>query len=179
LPFETIFVQKDSGFVCRDGQDEMRQQMEQEEANRSSGVGKNVRINDSEGRKKVEQEKKLSFGQRWDKARAAKKVVFWAIIGAVIVTVIVGFGFGGWVTSGAAQKLTDDAITQRLASICVGQFDQDLQKDQKLIELKDTSSYQRDDYVTEQGWATMPGEAETDNEVASGCAKLIVKANSQ
>jgi hypothetical protein len=127
----------------------------------------------------VEPEKKLSFGQRWDKARAAKKVVFWAIIGAVVVTVLVGFGWGGWVTGGAAQKMTSEAVTQRLASICVGQFDQDPQKDQKLIELKDTSAYQRDDYVTEQGWATMPGETEADNEVASGCAKLIVQANSQ
>jgi hypothetical protein len=41
--------------------------------------------------------------------------------------------------------------------------------------LQDTSSYQRDDYVKDQGWATMPGEANPENKVADGCAKLIVQ----
>ena len=60
--------------------------------------------------------------------------------------------------------------------MCVGQFNQDPQRDQKLTELQDTSPFQRDDYVTEQGWATMPGEEEPDSKVADGCAKLIVQS---
>jgi hypothetical protein len=72
--------------------------------------------------------------------------------------------------------MTIDAVNQRLSMICVGQYNQDPQKDQKLTELQDMRSYQRDDYVTEQGWATMPGEANPDNKVADGCAKLIVQS---
>ena len=95
---------------------------------------------------------------------------------AAILTMIVGFSWGGWVTGGTAQKMTNDALTQRLSSICVGQYNQDPQKAQKLTELQDTSSYQRDDYVKEQGWATMPGEANPDSKVADGCARLIVQS---
>ncbi|MBE7557029.1 MAG: hypothetical protein HS126_38815 [Anaerolineales bacterium] len=46
---------------------------------------------------------KVSFGQRWDEARASKKVVFWFSLAAVILTMIVGFNWGGWVTGGTAK----------------------------------------------------------------------------
>jgi hypothetical protein len=89
----------------------------------------------------------------------------------------VGFRWGGWVTGGTSQRMTNDAITQRLSSICVGQFNQDPQKDQKLTELKDTSYYQRDDYVKDQGWATMPGEAKPNSKVADECTTLIMRSD--
>lgn len=59
--------------------------------------------------------------------------------------------------------------------ICVAQFDQDPGKEQKLGELKAKSSYQRDDYVKEQGWATLPGEEKPDSKVADACAKLLMR----
>jgi hypothetical protein len=72
--------------------------------------------------------------------------------------------------------MTTDAVTQRLSTICVGQYSQDPQKGEKLTALKDSQTYQRDDYVKEQGWATMPGEGKPDNKVADNCAKLIVQS---
>ena len=155
--------------------------MEQDKVSKLSDVGKNVWAEDGERRKKVEQEKKVSYRQRWDKARASKKVVFWAIIGAIILTMIVGFNWGGWVTGSTAQKMgvamAQDAVVQRLAPICVVQFNQDPQKAQKLIEFNGVKNYQRDDYVKEQGWATMPGEDQPDSKVADACAKLLVEIN--
>jgi len=155
--------------------------MEQDKVSKLSDVGKNVWAEDSERSKKVEQEKKVSYRQRWDKAKATKKVVFWAILGAIVLTMIVGFNWGGWVTGGTAQKMGEtmaqDAVVQRLAPICVVQFNQDLGKTQKLRELNETSVYQRDDYVKEQGWATMPGEEKPDNRVADACVKLLVETN--
>ena len=146
-----------------------------------SDVGKNVWAEDGERRKKVEQEKKVSYRQRWDKAQATKKVVFWAIIGAIVLTMIVGFNWGGWVTGSTAQKMgvamAQDAVVQRLAPICVVQFNQDPEKAQKLIEFNAAKNYQRDDYVKEQGWATMPGEDQPDSKVADACAKLLVEIN--
>ena len=123
----------------------------------------------------MEQEKKVSFKQRWDKARATKAGVFWIATGAIILTIFIGFRWGGWVTNGTAQRMTNDAITERLSLICVGQFNQDPQKDQKLTEFMDTSYYQRDDYVKDQGWATMPGEARPNSSVADGCVTLIMQ----
>ena len=124
-------------------------------------------------------EKKLSYRQRWDKARATKKVVFWFAVAAVVLTLIVGFNWGGWVTGGSAQAMAvqsgTDAVVQRLAPICVYQFNQDPEKDQKLTELKDTSTYQRRAYVEDQGWATMPGEEEPDSKVADECAKRLME----
>ena len=155
--------------------------MEQDKVSKLSDVGKNVWAEDGDGRKKVEQEKKVSYRQRWDKARATKKVVFWAIMGAIVLTMIVGFSWGGWVTGGTAQKMGEtmaqDAVVQRLAPICVLQFKQDPEKAQKFIEFNETRNYQRDDYVKEQGWATMPGEEKPDNKVADACAKLLVQIN--
>ena len=151
--------------------------MEQDRVSKLSDVGKNVWDEDSDGRKKVKQDKKVTLGQKWDEARATKKVVFGFAVAAVILTLIVGFNLGGWVTGGTAQVMTNDAVVQRLSSICVSQFNQDPEKDQKLIELKEARVYQRDDYVKEQGWATMPGEENPDRKVADACAKLLVEIN--
>jgi hypothetical protein len=124
-------------------------------------------------------QKKLSYQQRWDEVRPTKRVLFWFCVGSVIGALIVGFGWGGWVTGGTARDMAvqsgKDAVVQRLAPICVYQFNQDPEKDQKLTELKDTSTWQRRAYVEEQGWATMPGEEEPDRKVADECAKLLMQ----
>ena len=123
-------------------------------------------------------QKKLSYRQRWDKVRPTKWVLVWFCLGSVIGALIVGFNWGGWVTGGSARDMAvqsgKDAVVQRLAPICVYQFNQDPGKDQKLTELKDTSTWQRGDYVEEQGWATMPGEQKPDSKVADECAKQLV-----
>jgi len=106
------------------------------------------------------------------------KPFVWGLVISAILTMIIGFSWGGWVTGGTAQKTAeetaDKAVVDRLAPICVTQFNQDPEKDKKLQELKEISSYQRGDYVEKQGWATMPGEKEPDSEVADECAKRLV-----
>jgi hypothetical protein len=94
-------------------------------------------------------------------------------VGVIILTLIVGFNWGGWVTGGTATAMAQDAVVQRLAGVCVGQYNQDLGKIQKLRELKGISLYQQDDYVKEQGWATMPGEEEPERKVVDACTKLL------
>ncbi len=74
-----------------------------------------------------------------------------------------------------AEELTQKAVVARLAPICVEQFNQDSAKDQKLTALKETNTWERDDYVEKQGWATMPGEKEADSKVAKKCAELLVE----
>ena len=107
------------------------------------------------------------------------KPFVWGLVVSAILTMIIGFAFGGWVTGGTAQRMAkemaDEAVIDRLAPICVTQFNQDPEKDKKLQELKEISSYQRGDYVKKQGWATMPGEKEPDSEIANECAKRLVE----
>ena len=121
---------------------------------------------------------KVSFRQWWDEARPTKTVVFWSWVASVVLTMIIGFAWGGWVTGGTAQKMAEqmaeDAVVKRLAPMCVVQFNRDPGKDQKLKELKETSGWQRGDYVGKQGWATMPGEEKPDSKVAEECARLLM-----
>lgn len=95
----------------------------------------------------------------------------------ILGTMLVGFTWGGWVTGATARQtaatMANDAVIQRLTSICVAQFQQDPTKDQKLVELKDFNSYQQGNYIKEQGWALMPGDEQSDTKVASECAKVL------
>ena len=153
---------------------------EQDKVNKaSSSPVKNVWDEGSGGRRPMQQnKKKVSLGQWWDEARPTKTVVFWSWMASIVLTIIIGFAWGGWVTGGTAREMAkvmaENAVAQRLAPICVAQFQQDPLKDQKLTELKDTGTWQRGDYVEKQGWATMPGEEKPDSNVADECAKLLM-----
>ena len=118
---------------------------------------------------------KVSLRRRWNEAQPTKTVLIWSMVAAVILTMIVGFTWGGWVTAGTAQETAEEAVVERLALICVDQFDQDPEKAQKLKEFNEVKGYERDDYVREQGWATMPGEADPDRKVADACVKQLVQ----
>ncbi len=111
----------------------------------------------------------------WDKIKPG----FLGAVGGAIALAIVGFAWGGWVTGGTAQKMAEeraeDAVVGRLAPICVEQYNQDSEKDQKLKELNEESSWKRSDYVENQGWATMPGEQNPDSKVAKRCAELVIQ----
>ena len=121
---------------------------------------------------------KQSVGQRWSSARPTKTLLFWSCVGSMVLTMIVGFSWGGWVTGGTARQTAEttatDAVVRRLAPICVVQSTRDMGKGAKLVALKDESSWQRGEYVGKQGWATMPGEQEPDRRVAEACATLLM-----
>ena len=129
----------------------------------------------------MEQKKKVSFKKWWREARPTKTAVFWSWVASIALTMIIGFAWGGWVTGRTARKMAEtvaaDAVAHRLAPICVVQFNQDPEKDQKLEELKKASNYQRRTYVQDQGWATMPGEEGPDRKVVDECVKLLLLIN--
>ncbi len=122
--------------------------------------------------------RKVTLSERWRDLTPTKTVVFWSCVGSIVLTMIVGFAWGGWVTGGTAQTMADkiaqDAVVKRLGPICVVQFNRDPAKAQKLTELKATDSWQQSTYVEKQGWATMPGEEKADSSVASDCARLLL-----
>lgn len=111
----------------------------------------------------------------WEKVKPG----LWGAAGGAAVLAIVGFMWGGWVTGGTAQKMAEEmaeeAVAARLAPICVEQYNQDSERDQKLEELKEESSWKRREYVEKQGWATMPGEETPDSKVAEKCADLVIQ----
>ena len=114
---------------------------------------------------------------KWGKEKI--KMGLWSAIGGAIVTIIIGFAWGGWVTGGTAQKTakerSEKAVVSRLAPICVEQFRKDSKKVQRLKEMKAKSSWTRGSYVGKQGWATMPGEKKPADGVARKCAEMLMK----
>jgi hypothetical protein len=123
------------------------------------------------------EQKAPSIREWWIQSRPTKRLLGWACLGTMIVTIVLGFGWGGWTTGGkaryAAEAMASDAVAKRLAPICVVQFNADPAKAQKLKELNAVSSYERSDYVKKQGWATIPGEQEPNSRVADECMKLL------
>ena len=101
------------------------------------------------------------------------KPFVWGIVVGAIVLLIVIFWAGWVVTNGKAEQMAEQAVVDKLASICVAQFLQDPNKEERLKELKAKNSWDRDSYVEKGGWATMPGEDSPDSMVADECAKRL------
>ncbi|OKH89104.1 hypothetical protein LF95_03360 [Thalassospira sp. TSL5-1] len=102
------------------------------------------------------------------------------IIGAIAIS-IVGFS-ANWVVSNstAAEMATDQgdtAVIAALTPICVAQFKAQTPTNQtaQLAALEKESSYKRDDFVVDQGWATMPGSDTPTKEIADSCADELMK----
>jgi len=53
----------------------------------------------------------VSLGQKWTHARPTKTVVFWCVVASSIVTMLVGFTWGGWVLGGTARSMAEAPFT--------------------------------------------------------------------
>ena len=105
-----------------------------------------------------------------------KPGIYGALCGAIALA-IVGFSWGGWETgSGAKQRADVHAkaeVIAVLAPICLEQSKHDPQLAAKLAELKTISTYNRGDFIMKAGWATMPGTADANRQVANACADKL------
>ena len=45
----------------------------------------------------------MKIVQRWNEYRPTKEHAFWLAAGSVVATLVIGFGFAGWVTGGSAR----------------------------------------------------------------------------
>jgi|TARA_R110000751_G_scaffold4113_8_gene19247 hypothetical protein len=109
-----------------------------------------------------------------------KPGIFGGVIGAIAITII-GFNANWVVSTSSATEMADDqgknAVITALAPICVAQFKTQTPTNQtlQLAALKQESSYKRDDFVVDQGWATMPGNEAPTKEIADACADQLMK----
>jgi hypothetical protein len=112
------------------------------------------------------------------------KPTVWGVVVGSVLTMIVGFSYGGWMTTGTANQLArqqaDVAVTTALVPLCLAQSKADRGLLKKLAELKAlSSSYAQRDFVTKTGWATVPGSAEPNSDVAGACADALLKTASR
>ncbi|MDI6755652.1 MAG: hypothetical protein QME78_14795 [Thermodesulfobacteriota bacterium] len=82
-----------------------------------------------------------------------------------------GFAWGGWITGGTAQKMTDEAVLASQAAICVAQFIKQPNHEEKLKELGKIDSWKRSEFIEKGGWDKMPGQKKADPLVSQACAK--------
>jgi hypothetical protein len=104
----------------------------------------------------------------------------WGVIVGSILTMIVGFGWGGWTTNSTAQQIAMKqagvAVTTALVPICLAQVKADAARATKLGELTAiTSSWEQTEFVMKTGWATFPGNEDPNRDVAEACATSLLK----
>jgi NhaP-type Na+/H+ or K+/H+ antiporter len=93
------------------------------------------------------------------------------------ITLVLGFGWGGWQLHSKAEKMAQEkansAVVAVLAPICADNFQHAAGAKATLVELKATDSWKQDTFVEKGGWATFPGNAEPNRNVAEACAKML------
>ncbi len=94
-----------------------------------------------------------------------------------LVTVLIGFGWGGWTLGSKAAKMAEtsatSAVVAALAPICVDKFRQAAESTATLVALKATDSWKQDTFVAKGGWATFAGDKEPNRDVAEACANIL------
>jgi hypothetical protein len=119
-----------------------------------------------------------SFSRRFEDYRPSKTVLFWSCIASVILTMVLGFAWGGWVTGGTAEEMAEtageDARQQLVAAVCVDRFMTAADAGARLVELKDlSSSYRQGEFIEEGGWALIPGTEQASDAGAELCAEQL------
>ena len=122
------------------------------------------------------------LSQRWESFRPSKTLWFWSLVGIAVATMVVGFTVGGWTTGGTAAKMAEkashDAKAQLAASICVEKFVSASDAATRLAALKEISSWERDSFVEDGGWATLVGIEEPVDGSADLCAQELMAMDS-
>ncbi len=121
-----------------------------------------------------------TIGQRIAEYHPSKTVWFWTVAGAVVLTMVIGFTWGGWVTSGTATEraegAAEDAVAELAANICAHRFLQADDAATQLAALKEKSSYQRSTFVEDGGWVTFAGAEDPVDGAGDLCADLLMDA---
>ena len=114
------------------------------------------------------------------KPETAGKIKFgvWGLICGAVITMIIGFAWGGWSTSSATQKMSEEAVLASQAAICVAQFMKEPNHEEKFKEFREISTYQRAQFIEKGGWDIMPGQEKAGYLVARACSdglELLIK----
>ena len=123
-----------------------------------------------------------TLSQRWENYRPSKTLWFWSAVGVAVATMIIGFTAGGWTTGGnaaiMAERAAQDARAELVATVCVQKFAADADAAAKFAALKEASSWERDDFIEEGGWALLTGMEKIVPGAADACADQLLAMDS-
>ncbi len=110
-----------------------------------------------------------------DEMKMKIKIGVWGFIIGAIVAMIIGFTWGGWITSSTSQQITKEAVSASQiasqAAICVTQFVNDPKYTENLAAVQKLDSWDRQQFIEKGGWDKMPGQKEALAGVAEACGK--------
>ena len=108
-----------------------------------------------------------------------KLFVMGGVVGAVLM-VIVGLSMGWLVTSGGANgqatAMSEAAVKDQLVPICMHQFNNQADSAGKLEALRGLGTWKREEFLTSEGLANMPGADSAIRGVARECATRLLEA---
>jgi hypothetical protein len=122
----------------------------------------------------------LNHGEKMKPHPELKPAAWGAFIGAVAMAII-GFWALGWTLGSSAERMARDraeaAVIDTLTPVCVARFEAQADAAANLTELKKIStSWDQRSFIEKGGWATTPGSAAPNSEVATACAEKLGKA---
>lgn len=119
----------------------------------------------------------MGIMDKWKDYRPQKSVLAWTAVGASVLTMVVGFTWGGWVTGGTARSMAEEAAQARhaelAATICVENFSSLSEARLEQQELVALSSYRQRQFVEDAEWAMLPGGQKISRDAASLCAEQV------
>ena len=96
----------------------------------------------------------------------------------VVATLVIGFMWGGWVTGGAATKMTSEAVeatqVKLYSPVCVERYMAKATPEQRAAFAKE-NDWNRDAVIEKTGFATPPGSSSPNDAVADKCAATLSK----
>lgn len=105
-----------------------------------------------------------------------------ALVGAAagaIALAVVGFSWGGWLTSASATEMSNKqsmaATATALMPYCVLKSQTDPMSAKVLAEIEEASRFQRRGIVEKAGWATPLGAEKPDRALAEACLGELTK----
>ena len=96
------------------------------------------------------------------------------IIIGMVISMTLGFTWGGWVTASTAKEMNEEAVLASHAAICVAQFMKAPEYDAQLKAFQKVEVYEQSGFIEKGGWDRMPGDETARIYVSDGCAAGIV-----
>lgn len=113
-----------------------------------------------------------------DEYRPTKTVWFWSCAGAVVLTMVVGFTAGGWVTGGTAaeqiETSSENAVAKLAANICANRFLAAADAEYQVTQLKEVDSWKQDSFIEDGGWVTFANMKEPIDGAAQLCVEKVL-----
>ncbi len=104
----------------------------------------------------------------------------WGAVAGAVAMAVFGFWALGWTLGSTAERMASSraeaAVIDVLTPVCIARFEGQADAATKLMEFRKIStSWDQRSFIEKGGWATTPGTAAPNSDVARACAEKLGK----